>query len=880
MAEEPVNNKTFKDLIEEQKKTTSAILNQMNTDEETSAKENIQREKSEARIEGGRKAWETRQANLLKQNSPDSAKGKEVETERNSYLRDTFKTFLGKGSSLAKGLGSIGEGLKAKVKGGLEGIFAAIKAGAFVAFLGAVVAFLRSDLFKDMKDKYLPVIADGVKSLFDTLKGIVDGFFDEDGNFSAAAGFKNIFAELSTAFTNFSTNLKESFLDENGDLTLKSAIAGIPDAFGVILGAFINPVTGLLALLAPRMFFGSAVWIGKKLFGGALRLARGGFGLLFRALGSFTTALDTTAIDMDGQVSKSKKTGAFRRGLGGTGGKFRRLFRVLGKFGGLLGGVGLTMLSFLDPSSLGKVFTTVGDSFKSLFGAVKDFGSKVTNSAFKMGQNVIDAGKTGVFSIANGIGTGFTKLFNKVSSFGTSVSNTVSGMGEAIKNSNAFSTVSAKFSGFFGKVGDFGTRVATTVSGIGESIKNSTAFSTVSTKFSGFFGKVGDFGTKVADRAKILGESVTNSSVFKALSTTFDSLFGVITNFGKEIGKVASAAAGATADAVKSALKSVASIGAKKPPKPVKPTRSMMDAIAGRGDFKIKPSAISTPKVTTNLGDGAKLSGSGTVGTSPKYSSSLDNVAKAGTPPRLATLDTVIPKVPMMDLKSSKIIKPKIKLTTESMTRSFLKRGGLGALKMIPIAGAIVGLGAAAWRSLTGDLVGGAAELAGVFAPSVAGLPIDAGLMARDMYKDQFGVFPEEEKDKALAAQRMKTIAKFVKDKISNRSTSKSSKAQVRPQENSSDTIDFSTIKNFSAYKKVQGQLRVNPAYDLDNSGAYSRTEFRAARNAAKLEGSGSPLAQGPMFLAPTSNVVNNKSTYVMGRPITDTSFGGVISSR
>ena len=719
MAEEPVNNKTFKDLIEEQKKTTSAILNQMNTDEETSAKENIQREKSEARIEGGRKAWETRQANLLKQNSPDSAKGKEVETERNSYLRDTFKTFLGKGSSLAKGLGSIGEGLKAKVKGGLEGIFAAIKAGAFVAFLGAVVAFLRSDLFKDMKDKYLPVIADGVKSLFDTLKGIVDGFFDEDGNFSAAAGFKNIFAELSTAFTNFSTNLKESFLDENGDLTLKSAIAGIPDAFGVILGAFINPVTGLLALLAPRMFFGSAVWIGKKLFGGALRLARGGFGLLFRALGSFTTALDTTAIDMDGQVSKSKKTGAFRRGLGGTGGKFRRLFRVLGKFGGLLGGVGLTMLSFLDPSSLGKVFTTVGDSFKSLFSVVGDFA--------------------------------------------------------------------------------------------------------------------------------------------------------------KSIGRVATAAASATADAIKSALKSVASIGAKKP---VKLTRSMMDAIAGRGDFKIKPSAISTPKVTTNLGDGAKLSGSGTVGTSPKYSSSFDNVAKAGTPPRLATLDTVIPKVPMMDLKSSKIIKPKIKLTTESMTRSFLKRGGLGALKMIPIAGAIVGLGAAAWRSLTGDLVGGAAELAGVFAPSVAGLPIDAGLMARDMYKDQFGVFPEEEKDKALAAQRMKTIAKFVKDKISNRSTSKSSKAQVRPQENSSDTIDFSTIKNFSAYKKVQGQLRVNPAYDLDNSGAYSRTEFRAARNAAKLEGSGSPLAQGPMFLAPTSNVVNNKSTYVMGRPITDTSFGGVISSR
>ena len=39
----------------------------------------------------------------------------------------------------------------------------AIKTGAFIAFLGAVSAFLKSDLFKDMKDKYLPVIADGVE---------------------------------------------------------------------------------------------------------------------------------------------------------------------------------------------------------------------------------------------------------------------------------------------------------------------------------------------------------------------------------------------------------------------------------------------------------------------------------------------------------------------------------------------------------------------------------------------------------------------------------------------------------------------------------------------------------------------------------------------
>ena len=39
-------------------------------------------------------------------------------------------------------------------------------------------------------------------------------------------------------------------------------------------------------------------------------------------------------------------------------------------------------------------------------------------------------------------------------------------------------------------------------------------------------------------------------------------------------------------------------------------------------------------------------------------------------------------------------------------------------------------------------------------------------------------------------------------------------------------------------------------------------------------------MARSMIVAAPTSNVVNNKSTYVMGRPITDTSFGGVISAR
>mgnify|MGYP006093266415 FL=1 len=172
MAEETGNNKTFKDLVaeqkrttEEQKKTTTAIRHQMMTAEEIAEEESESRKKSEARIEGGRKSWETRQANLMAKNNPNSASSKEKRKEANTYLRDTFKYFLGKNSFFAKGFSSIGKSLKEKVGGGIDSIFKALKAGAFVLFLGAVVAFLKSDTFKKIKDKIIPFIVTGLETL-------------------------------------------------------------------------------------------------------------------------------------------------------------------------------------------------------------------------------------------------------------------------------------------------------------------------------------------------------------------------------------------------------------------------------------------------------------------------------------------------------------------------------------------------------------------------------------------------------------------------------------------------------------------------------------------------------------------------------------------
>ena len=387
-------DKTFRMLIEEQKRTTDAIRNLVTTNEETSVNEIEKREKSESRIEGGRKAWETRQANLLAQQNPNSAANKEKQDEQNTYLKDTFGKFLGKDSSFAKGLSSIGQSLKQKVQGGIAGIFTALKAGAFLLFLGGMVKFLQSPTFKELQDKYLPIIADGLQSLYDTLKSIASGFFVTDPDtgkttFSAVAGLSNIMQMLKDKFLGFTTSLKESFLDENGELTLKSAIAGIPKAMGVLLDAFINPVTGLLVLLAPKMFFGSAVWVGKKLFGGALRLTRGGFGALFRAMGGFNTSLADTGVAMDGKVTSSKKTGVFRKGLGGITGRFGRLFRFFGRRGlvGLIIGAGAAMATQLDLSKASGVFSNtakgIGNAFKSLFGVLSDFGSSIAKVASK-----------------------------------------------------------------------------------------------------------------------------------------------------------------------------------------------------------------------------------------------------------------------------------------------------------------------------------------------------------------------------------------------------------------------------------------------------------------------------------------------------------------
>lgn len=97
-------------------------------------------------------------------------------------------------------------------------------------------------------------------------------------------------------------------------------------------------------------------------------------------------------------------------------------------------------------------------------------------------------------------------------------------------------------------------------------------------------------------------------------------------------------------------------------------------------------------------------------------------------------------------------------------------RVGKVIAKSVPFVGALAGLGFGIARAMEGDWKGAGAEVAGGAAsifPGVgtaASVATDVGLLARDVYKEAYGVFPE---DDPLASQRMGEVKKEVTDYIS-----------------------------------------------------------------------------------------------------------------
>ena len=235
-------------------------------------------------------------------------------------------------------LKGIGSAAKEKVKG----VFGILKKFALVGALGALVAFLDSDLFKTIKDKTIPYIVEKFTQLKDTLGSIFDGFIGPDGEFDFIAGIKNAFTE-------------------------------IRDNFGVLAGA--TALGSLVLLTRPGRFFGKAAFtVGKGLFSVALGTIRGAFGLLTGNLGDVGTNLDKIDKNQKTKLGTAKKSGIFSKGKMGLGSRFGKIFGRLGALGFAIGGATALMGADLDGAKgEGGVFSKVGRAFKSMFSVVGDF---------------------------------------------------------------------------------------------------------------------------------------------------------------------------------------------------------------------------------------------------------------------------------------------------------------------------------------------------------------------------------------------------------------------------------------------------------------------------------------------------------------------------
>jgi len=90
------------------------------------------------------------------------------------------------------------------------------------------------------------------------------------------------------------------------------------------------------------------------------------------------------------------------------------------------------------------------------------------------------------------------------------------------------------------------------------------------------------------------------------------------------------------------------------------------------------------------------------------------------------------------------------KIPAARLAKAAVKGLATFGAKMVPAVGALAGAGMSIKRLLDGDMKGAMAEGAGIFLPSVAGMPLDIGLLARDMYNDIYGNPDAKDKDERL----------------------------------------------------------------------------------------------------------------------------------
>lgn len=123
----------------------------------------------------------------------------------------------------------------------------------------------------------------------------------------------------------------------------------------------------------------------------------------------------------------------------------------------------------------------------------------------------------------------------------------------------------------------------------------------------------------------------------------------------------------------------------------------------------------------------------------------------------------------------------------KALTKSAASKAVTTIAKKIPIIGALAGLAFAIPRAIAGDYTGAGLEatsgvIGGTGVGAVGSLAIDAGLMARDVYQQLYGVFPEDD-EPDLRNDRIAEIQSEVTDYIKSLvpQTSEQSTSMLQP---------------------------------------------------------------------------------------------------
>jgi hypothetical protein len=225
---------------------------------------------------------------------------------------------------------------------------------------------------------------------------------------------------------------------------------------------------------------------------------------------------------------------------------------------------------------------------------------------------------------------------------------------------------------------------------------------------------------------------------------------------------------------------------------------------------------------------------------------------------------------------------------------------GKSIVKKIPFIGALAGLGFGISRAMEGDFKGAAAEV-GSGALSIAAGPgtaasvaVDAGLAARDVYKEVYDVFPEDEKDQTVVKGRISMITDMVTDYLKSLFTSEETpktEAGAAPATASATGSEATDTGNVEAPSKTSmtmsgpGADKVREAMWGGQSSAAPASSGGAVYGAsANNAAAARPSTQGSsnVVVSPTT-VNNNKSeTRSYTAPIRnqDSTFSKVMESR